>query len=78
MTKAPMMWRTSSVGFGSYHYKYESGREDDSGLLGFSARKGDISVYLGCDYEINAELLAQLGRHKIGKGVADTSASSLT
>ncbi len=50
MTKAtkqqPKMWGTSIVGFGSYHYKYESGREGDSCLTGFSSRKGDISVYL--------------------------------
>ena len=49
MTKAtkqqPKMWGTSIVGFGSYHYKYESGREGDSCLTGFSSRKGDISIY---------------------------------
>ena len=63
----PVMWGTSIVGFGSYHYKYESGREGDSCLTGFSPRKSDISVYLMGNYEGREELLAQLGRHKMGK-----------
>ena len=46
-TKAPpKMWGTGIVGFGSYHYKYESGHEGDSCILGFASRKGDISLYL--------------------------------
>jgi hypothetical protein len=44
-TYPPKMWGTSIVGFGSYHYKYDSGREGDSCLVGFASRKGDISVY---------------------------------
>ncbi len=63
------MWGTSIVGFGSYHYKYASGHEGDSCLVGFSSRKGDISIYLMPGYE-SAEaqaLLAGLGRHKVGK-----------
>jgi len=72
MTKAtkhpPKMWGSGIVGFGSYHYKYESGREGDSCLVGFSSRKGDISVY-GLHAAVGAnELLAALGRHKAGKG----------
>ena len=63
----PKMWGTSIVGFGSYHYKYESGREGDSCLTGFSSRKGDISVYILGDFPQRAELLAKLGRHKTGK-----------
>ena len=64
----PKMWGTSIVGFGSYHYKYESGREGDSCLVGFSSRKGDISVY-GLHSAANADqLLAGLGTHKSGKG----------
>jgi len=65
----PRMWGASIVGFGSYHYKYASGHEGDSCLVGFSSRKGDISIYLMPGYE-SAEaraLLAGLGRHKIGK-----------
>jgi hypothetical protein len=64
----PKMWGTSIVGFGSYHYKYESGREGDSCLTGFSARKGDISVYLMESFPGKEELLAKLGKHKLGKG----------
>jgi hypothetical protein len=72
MTKAtrqpPKMWGPSIVGFGSYHYKYESGREGDMCLVGFSSRKGDISVYgLGGSPD-HERLLAGLGKHKAGKG----------
>lgn len=63
----PIMWGTSIVGFGSYHYKYESGREGDSCLTGFSSRKGDISVYLIGSFPGRDELLAKLGRHKMAK-----------
>jgi len=63
----PKMWGTSIVGFGSYHYKYESGHEGDSCLVGFSSRKGDISVYLLAGFPGRDELLARLGRHKMGK-----------
>jgi hypothetical protein len=63
----PKMWGTGIVGFGSYHYKYESGREGDSSLAGFSSRKGDLSLYLAANYPGHAELLARLGRHKMGK-----------
>jgi Domain of unknown function (DU1801) len=72
MTKAtkqsPKMWGSSIVGFGSYHYEYESGRAGDACLVGFSSRKGDISVY-GLNAAPDAEaLLATLGKHKAGKG----------
>jgi len=63
----PIMWGTSIVGFGSYHFKYESGREGDSCLTGFSSRKGDISVYLIGSFPGRDELLAKLGRHKMAK-----------
>src|SRR5215471_3917234 len=62
------MWGPSIVGFGSYHYKYESGREGDSCLVGFSSRKGDISLY-GLKTADGADaLLASLGKHKAAKG----------
>ena len=71
MTKAtnqpPTMWGTSIVGFGSYHYIYASGREGDSCLTGFASRKGDISIYL-TSFPGQEALLAQLGKHKMGKG----------
>lgn len=63
----PRMWGTSIVGFGSYHYRYESGREGDACLTGFSSRKGDISVYLMGSAEGQGELLSKLGQHKMGK-----------
>jgi hypothetical protein len=64
----PRMWGSSIVGFGSYHYTYESGREGDSCLVGFSSRKGDISLY-GLNAAAHARgLLASLGKHKAGKG----------
>jgi len=72
MTKAtkqpPKMWGTSIVGFGSYHYKYESGREGDSCLTGFASRKGDLSIYLVGDFPGQKALLSKLGKHKMGKG----------
>jgi hypothetical protein len=73
MTKAtkekPVMWGTGIVGFGSYHYKYESGREGDSCLAGFSSRKGDITIYLmAATFSKREELLAKLGTHKTSGG----------
>ena len=64
----PRMWGASIVGFGSYHYRYASGREGDTCVVGFSSRKGDISVY-GLNAAAGAaDLLAKLGKHKAGKG----------
>jgi Domain of unknown function (DU1801) len=62
------MWGTSIVGFDQYHYKYESGREGDILLTGFSPRKQDLVLYLGEDGLGNKGLLAKLGKHKAGKG----------
>jgi hypothetical protein len=62
------MWGTSIVGFGSYHYKYESGREGDSCLTGFASRKSDITLYLVASFPERDELLSKLGKHKLGKG----------
>lgn len=62
------MWGASIVGFGSYHYKYESGREGDAPLTGFSSRKGDITLYLmlgGGEFD---SIVSRLGKHKTGKG----------
>lgn len=63
----PVMWGTSIVGFGRYHYKYDSGREGDSCLTGFASRKGDLSIYLVAPGRDQAALLARLGKHKMGK-----------
>ncbi|MGB5344747.1 MAG: DUF1801 domain-containing protein [Woeseia sp.] len=61
------MWGTSIVGFGSYHYKYASGREGDWPLLGFSPRKQNLSVYIMAGFSGSQKLLAKLGKHKTGK-----------
>ena len=63
----PTMWGPGIVGFGTHHYRYDSGREGDICLVGFASRKGDISLYLG-DFPERATLFAKLGRHKAGKG----------
>lgn len=63
----PKMWGPSIVGFGSYRYKYESGREGESCLTGFAIRKSELVVYLTAESSGQAALLAQLGKHKIGK-----------
>ena len=63
----PKVWGYGIVGFGSYHYKYESGREGDGCLTGFAARKGKIAVYLLEDSANQEALLAKLGKYKMGK-----------
>jgi hypothetical protein len=63
----PRMWGPTIVGFGSVHYRYDSGREGDICLTGFSPRTAAIVVYLGADLD-NSALLAKLGKHKTGKG----------
>ncbi len=65
--KPPVMWGSSIVGFDSYHYRYDSGREGDWCVTGFSSRKGDISVYLVAAGPKQESLLAKLGRYRIGK-----------
>lgn len=64
----PKMWGTAIVGFGSYHYVYESGREGDAPLAGLSSRASAISLYLSAQFEGRDELLEKLGKHKTGKG----------
>jgi hypothetical protein len=62
------MWGPTIVGFGRYHYKYESGREGDAPSVGFSPRKANLSLY-GLTYGPEAaELLGRLGKHKMGAG----------
>ena len=63
----PQMWGSAIVGFGSHHYKYESGHEGDACRVGFSPRKGDISIYVVPGFEGREGLLKELGKHKIGK-----------
>ncbi len=60
------MWGTSIVGFGSYHYRYESGREGDMMLTGFAPRKAALSLYIMGGHERYDELMAKLGKHRTG------------
>ncbi len=61
------MWGDSIVGFGSYHYKYASGREANWFLVGFSPRKTSLTLYIMSGFEHYDKLLAKLGKHKTGK-----------
>jgi len=63
----PKMWGASIVGFGSYHYKYASGREGDWFLAGFSPRKQNLTLYIMSGFSRYDELLAKLGKQKTGK-----------
>lgn len=63
----PTMWGDSIVGFGSYHYKYASGREGDWFLAGFSPRKQNLTMYIMAGFEGAEELMEKLGKYKTGK-----------
>ena len=62
------MWGPGIIGFGSYHYKYDSGHEGDAPLVAFSPRKAAISLYCYATTENKEELLSKLGKHKASKG----------
>ena len=64
----PKMWGTAIIGFGQYHYKYESGHEGDICLTGFSPRKANITLYVLAGFPGQEDLLQKLGKHKTGKG----------
>ena len=67
-TKRPaVMWGPSIVGFGTYHYKYESGREGDFLVIGFSPRKTDLTLY-GLGINDSPDLMKKIGKVKTGKG----------
>ncbi len=63
----PKMWGPSIVGFGKYHYKYDSGHEGDMPLAAFSPRSTAIVFYFCENFEKKEELLQSLGKHKTGK-----------
>jgi hypothetical protein len=64
----PVMWGSAIIGFGTFHYVYESGREGDMVVIGFSPRKENISIYLmGGLKNVEGEL-SKLGKYKTGKG----------
>ena len=62
-----VMWGSSIIGFGKYHYKYKSGREGEFFITGFSPRKTAMTVYIMPGYQDYSEMLDRLGKHKIGK-----------
>ena len=63
----PLMWGPSIVGFGSYHYKYDSGREGDMLLTGFSPRKQNLTLYIMAGFARYERLMGKLGKHSTGK-----------
>ena len=63
---APKMWGPTIVGYGGYHYVYDSGREGDMCATGFSPRKSNLSLYIMPGYQDFGHLLAKLGKHKTG------------
>src|SRR5689334_11149668 len=62
----PKMWGPSIIGFGSYHYKYESGHEGDAPLVGFAPRKSEFALYIA-NFDGKEELLNKFGKHKTAK-----------
>jgi len=62
----PKMWGPAIIGFGSYHYKYESGHEGDAPLIGFSPRKSEFALYIA-NFDGKQELLKNFGKHKTAK-----------
>ena len=64
----PKMWGESVVGFGDYHYRYDSGRENDWFVTGFSPRKQNLTLYFMTGLDRYESLLKRLGKHKTGKG----------
>jgi hypothetical protein len=64
----PKLWGTSIVGFGSYHYRYDSGREGDAPLIAFAPRKAALVLYGMLSHSEAKALLAKLGKHATGKG----------
>lgn len=68
VTRRPAkMWGAQIVGYGTYHYKYETGREGEFMLTGFSSRKQDLTIYIMGGFDRHAALMKKLGPHKLGK-----------
>ncbi len=66
--KKPKLWGGNMLGYGDRHYKYTSGHEGDTFIVGFAPRKANISLYLTCNLDEHAASLAKLGKHKRGVG----------
>jgi hypothetical protein len=64
----PVMWGPSIVGFGTYHYRYESGREGDWMLAGFSPRRRELTVYVMAGFKGAEKVLTRLGKHRTSSG----------
>jgi hypothetical protein len=64
----PRMWGLSIVGFGKYHYIYDSGHQGDCAIVSFASRKSDITLHLMPGWQRPAALMADLGKHKAGQG----------
>jgi hypothetical protein len=62
----PRLWNGSILGYGSYHYRYDSGREGDFLATGFSPRKANLSLYIMPGYQDHGAILNRLGKHKTG------------
>ena len=63
----PRMWGPSIIGYGQYHYTYDSGREGDFLATGFSPRKANLVIYIMPGYADFSDILGRLGKHKLGK-----------
>lgn len=61
--EAPTLWNVGTIGFGTYHYEYDSGRQGDGHTIGFYPRKGKLTIYLMDGTARHSALLAQLGKH---------------
>ena len=64
----PVLWGSSMVGFGQYHYRYASGHEGDTFEIGFAPRKQALTIYVPGGLDSYVQLLARLGKHTVGKG----------
>lgn len=65
--ESPKIWGGNMIGFGAYHYKYDSGREGDWFLTGFAPRKANLTLYIMSGFSRYEELMKQIGKHKTGK-----------
>lgn len=63
----PEVWYPNIIGYGQYHYVYDSGREGEAFYLGFSPRKAKFSIYVEVEFDEKEEISSRLGKHTIGK-----------
>ncbi|MFE3291994.1 DUF1801 domain-containing protein [Rhodococcus sp. NPDC059234] len=64
----PILWGSSIIGFGNRHYRYASGHEGNTALIGFSPRAAAVTLYLSLNFEDHSDALARLGKHRLGRG----------